>query len=358
MNPKIKYLTLALCSIFGCLSITILFYWSESIMHSDNPFIRRYVQGCIKMHEIDLSFNSYYFAGFNDGKVILGNTTGPLHVTSVDSALTKKSSFAMELDEHGFRFMSPVLRIASSEVYLIDGTVPVIYHGTLDSKVLRLKWHGQNRFSQPQLTDSLSIICRTIDPDSQNSELASLYFGTIPQFKIQHALLEKQVDGIFDSDGILHFDKGMKKAVYTYFYRNQFIVAHPNLELDYMGYTIDTTTQARIEVANVRSRNERKLSRPPVIVNRMSALDGNLLFIASGLIGKFEDPVLWKQSSIIDVYDVAHRKYIASFYLYNIDGERAKMIAADNGRFYALIGNRMVHYRVDKLILEHYQTMH
>jgi hypothetical protein len=355
MKTKIKYFLLVGCTLFGFLSVLLSFHYSESIIHGNNPFIRRYVQGCVSMHEINLGYNSYYFAGLSGERIFLGNSTAPLHIASVDSALTKKESLTMQLDEHGFRFMSPVTRVVFPNLYLIDGTVPAVYKGTVTSGKLKLRWQGKHLFSQPQLVDSVSMICRTIDPGTQSSELATLNFKNAMSFKIHDDLLDKQVDGIFDSDGVLHYDSQSKKAIYTYFYRNQFVVADHNLKLDYKGTTIDTTRKAKIEVAYVKSRDEKKLSRPPIVVNKMSAVDGNLLYINSGLIGQFEDRSLWKQSSIIDVYDIASQRYIASFYVYDIDGKRARAIAAENGRFYALIGTRMVYYRLDKLIMQHYK---
>jgi hypothetical protein len=308
------------------------------------------------MHEIDLTYNSFYFAGFSEERIYLGNTTAPLHVTSVDSALTAKKSFTMQLDDQGVRFMSPVLRVENSKLYLIDGTVPVIYQSFPGSQKLKIKWRGTDRFSQPQLTDSLSLICRTIDLTTQSSEIASLRFGSAPQFKIHTSLLEKQVDGIFDSDGILNYNKQTKEAIYTYFYRNQFVVAKPDFNELYRGHTIDTNAHAKIKVSYVSGRNEKKLSSPPTITNRLSTTDGNLLFVCSAQIGQYEDPQLWKQSSIIDVYNIAGKKYVASFYIYHIDGERVRSIAVEEGRLYALIGTKLVYYRLDKLITNQYQT--
>lgn len=355
MSPKLKYPTLALCTIFACLSVAMMFHWSEAIMHNENPFIRRYVQGCVQMHQLDLQYNSYYFAGFSDTTIFLGNTTGPLHVTSVDSALTKKSSFKMLLDDQTFNYRSPLLQVSFSDIYLIDGTVPVIYKGGIASKQLELKWHGKDRFSQPRLLDSQTLVCQTINPKTDMSELAVLHFGGDSGFEIHDRLLEKQIDGVFDSDGMLYFSKSTGWVVYTYYYRNQYIIAEPSLDLHYRGTTIDTVSKAAIEVVDIPGRNEKKLARPPVTANRLSAVDGNLLFVASGLIGQFEDRNLWEHSSIIDVYDIAARKYIASFYLYHHDGKKARAIAADNGRFYALIGNQIVFYRLDKLITKQYQ---
>ncbi len=53
-------------------------------------------------------------------------------------------------------------------------------------------------------------------------------------------LLQKQVDGIFCTDGMMSYCKKSGKLIYVYYYRNQFICADSNLHLIYRGNTIDT----------------------------------------------------------------------------------------------------------------------
>jgi hypothetical protein len=254
-------------------------------------------------------------------------------------------------------FTSPVLSVIPPNLYFIDGGIPAVFKGRLGSPKVTLCWKGTNRFSQPQVLNQNTLACRTIDPESRNSELAMVHFGARPRFEIHRDLLQKQVDGLFDSDGSLNFSSQSANVIYTYLYRNEFIVADTALKLRYRGRTIDTTTHAKIEVAHLPGRGELKLSSPPRIVNRMSAVDRNLLFVASSLIGRFEDPMLWKRATIIDVYDTAKDDYVASFYIYNIDGKRARAIAVDDSRLYALIGTQLVYYRLDELIRKHYRSL-
>lgn len=332
--------------------------WSLSAMHKDNPFIRHYARGCVQEHQLDLGYNSYYFAGFSEANLFLGNTTGPLYVTAVDSTLTQKSSFRMKLDTHDLPFTAPVLRVAPPYLYLIDGSVPVLYKGTLVSKTLQLQWqgHANEKFSQPQIMDSVTLAGRTIDSRSGNLELARLHFGSLPEFSVRERLLQQQVDGLFDADGMLLYSMEAKKIIYTHFYRNELIIAGSDLGLAYRSHTIDTVSMAKIEVAHLKDRNEKKLSQPPVLVNKLSAADDNLLFVASAQRGRFEDKNLWREATIIDVYDIVSQTYIASFYLYGIDGKKAKAIAVKDGRFYALIGKQLVHYRLDTTITQHYRS--
>jgi hypothetical protein len=50
-----------------------------------------------------------------------------------------------------------------------------------------------------------------------------------PKVSLNHELLEKQVDGVFDTDGQLLRDDITGELVYIYFYRNEFMVMDSNL---------------------------------------------------------------------------------------------------------------------------------
>jgi len=50
--------------------VALLFMVSEDIIHHRNNFVRRFAGNATKMHEIDLKFNSFYFAGAKKKKYI------------------------------------------------------------------------------------------------------------------------------------------------------------------------------------------------------------------------------------------------------------------------------------------------
>ena len=134
------------------------------------------------------------------------------------------------------------------------------------------------------------------------------------------------------------------------------MVADKNLTLLYKGNTIDTTSQAKIKVTYVKHRNQKKFSAPPQMVNRISALHNNLLFVNSTLPGRFDVKKVWDQSSVIDVYDISSQRYLISFYIKNIDGVTLNDIVVTDTHFYALIGTHIVSYSLGDEIRKHYQT--
>ncbi|MEA9412635.1 MauE/DoxX family redox-associated membrane protein [Flavobacterium sp. PL02] len=336
--------------------VGVLFKLSEDIIDHRNNFVRRFPGRAVKLHEIDLKVNSYYFAGFTDDKIYLGNQTAPLLVIALDTVLQKRSEFKIHLNRTDFQFQSTQLRISPPDFYLIDGSVPVVYKGQVKDWKAYMKWNGTPTFSHYELIDSLTLAFRSNSNTNGESILGSLHFGNEPKVHLNPNLLQKQIDGIFDVDGVLHYDKSLHKLVYTYLYRNEFIVADHELNLTYRGKTIDTISKAQIKVVEVTSRKERKLAAPPLIVNKASAVCKNLLFVNSVLPGKYEPAEMWKEASVIDIYDLNTNYYKGSFYIYHIKNEKLKNFFVLDNNFYGFIGKYLVHYKLSKGLTNSYQN--
>lgn len=349
-----RYFSLISCALLSVILIAGLFIKSENMMQYDNSFIRRYPQGTEKKFDADLQYNSFYFSGISHNKIYLGNTSNPLLVTIVDTAL--RSTSKHEITVNSDLLSTAVrLKVIDSSFYLIDGNVSSIFKGSTTNWKARYKWNGSIRFSQPQVIDSLNISFRTVDKRSIQSELGTLYFGSSPKIIMKSDLLQKQVDGIFDVDGRFYYDFHSQRHIYIYYYRNEFIVADQNLNLIFRNNTIDTISPEKVKVAYIKSRGEKKLAAPPVTVNKLGALHKNLLFINSGIIGKYEDKKMWSQASIIDVYNLNDRSYVSSFYIYHIKNEKLKNFIVQDKQLYALIGNHLVSYSLGNSITKHYK---
>jgi hypothetical protein len=336
----------------GIALIVALFLLSEDIIQHRNNFVRRLPAQFPQEHDIDLGFNSYYFAGAVNGKVYLGNVTAPLLLTETDAALKNKKEIVIKLNRINFPFRSLQLQVHSKYFFASDGTVPVLFRGKT-GEWNAVQQHGISRqFSNPVFTDSVSTAFRTDQANAEN--ILGTYSLVSNTVKLNPTLLQKQIDGIFDTDGMLNYDRYTDQIVYLYYYRNQYIVADSKLHLLHRGNTIDTISRAQIKVAYNNARNERKLAAPPLTVNKNAHVYKGLLFVNSALMGKFEDEKMWKQASIVDVYDLKNRSYLVSFYVYNIDAERLGRFAVEGNTFFGLIGTHLVSYKLSDLVTKRY----
>lgn len=332
-----------------------LFITSDYIIHKQNNFVRKYIPNTVKLiSDKNLEFNSYYFSGKGTDKIYLGNKTAPALITELSGDLKTTQTYHIAISDTLYRFRNVQLRVHPPYFYLWDGTVPCLFKGDLKDLTARLVSDKAYGFTKAEVIDTSSLVIRTMN-DSRENVLAtlSLQNGKIQSFA--PALLEKQIDGLFDTDGTLQYSEKQQKFVYLYYYRNQYVVADKNLNLLYKGNTIDTTTQAKIKVKYVKNRNQKKFSAPPLMVNRISTVHNNLLFVNSTLPGRFDVKQMWDKSSVIDVYDFSSKSYLISFFINKIDGVKISDVAVTNTHLYALIGTHIISYELGDEIKKYYQ---
>ncbi|AYN03594.1 MauE/DoxX family redox-associated membrane protein [Flavobacterium sp. 140616W15] len=337
--------------IFSVFTIVVLFLSSEQIMHYKNPFIRRFPKHPIVQDTvINLTFNSYYFAGADHQKIYLGNYSSPLHITTFDKRTKVKNTFKIKLDSRGIRFSSVRVKVIDSSFYLMDGTVPAVYSGsTLDWDVKK-ELKGLPYFTLAEPADRTKVILRSSNGRNSEHSLGTFNEADNPKVKYNSGLLKKQIDGIFDTDGTLVFDAKTARAVYVYYYRNEYIVIDNNANLKFTGHTIDTISKAKIKVAHLKNNTERKLSAPALTVNPHTAICENLLFVNSKVSGRFESEKLWEQAYIIDVYDLERKAYLMSFALYKIEDKRLNSFYVTQDYLYAIMDNELGVYRLRDLL--------
>jgi uncharacterized membrane protein YphA (DoxX/SURF4 family) len=350
-----KSISISILSGVGIL--TILFLSSEEIMHHENPFIRRYPQHPIALtHTTDLRFNSYYFSGYANNNIYLGNYTDPLNIVALDTAFQNQQKVRILFDPKNIPFRMVKIVVRAPYFYLMDGSIPCIFRGKIADWKITKELKGSPRFTLAEPVDSTRVLFR-----SNSGKNASHILGTFDAeiySKIQYApkLLQQQIDGIFDTDGMLQYSEKLRKMVYIYFYRNEFIVGDKDATLDYRGHTIDTISHAQIKVAYLKGMTERKMAAPPLTVNAHTAISNHLLFVHSKVPGRYENDKLWKQASIIDVYDLNKNTYLLSFAIYDIDKSKLRSLFVSSTHLYALIGNHLAIYELKNSLLKGNET--
>ena len=330
-----------------------LFISAEEIVTKRNNFVRKFPPFPAQRDTvIDLDASNYYFAGTGDSTVYLGNPTAPALITEFESSLLKPVIYHFQIKDTLFNFLNIKLSVDPPYFFVYDGKVPCIFKGKLEKLTAVLQTEKIPGFTKAKVVDSSTFIIRTLNPFREHL-LATLSVdrGTV---RAAPDLLEKQFDGLFDTDGILNYSRKLQRFVYVYYYRNEYIVTDKDLHLIDRGNTIDTTTQAVIKTQYVTSKRERKFSAPPLMVNRLSAVNRNLLFVNSTLPSRYEEKKMWKNANVIDVYDVISKLYLMSFYIYKIDGEKITDMVVTDTHLYAIIGAKLVVYRLNKTLTKHF----
>src|SRR5690606_19118652 len=318
------------------------------IMKRENPFVRRFMPHPIdKAEYMDLEVNSYYIAGLSNDTIYLGNYTAPLLVTAVATDLSAKVEHQIKLDETQRSFRSLTIRVKNNDFFVSDGSVPVIYKGNTSDWTATKYMENKLFFSFFQPIDDISLLFRSQRASSGEHVLGKLNVSGSTTFELYDHALQKQIDGVFDTDGILIRDEQTAQIIYLYSYRNQYLVYESLTNSFITGTTIDSTSIAKIKVTTLAS-GEKKMAAPPQKVNSKSYAYNGSLYILSELMGKNEPKSMWKQASIIDVYDYNKNEYLQSFYAYDHDKDKIKEFALNDHYFFGLVGNFLVRYVINK----------
>jgi uncharacterized membrane protein YphA (DoxX/SURF4 family) len=351
MKPLSYFATIAFSLFFSVGMLVFLFLSSEEIMHHENPFIRRYPHHPVALtHTVDLKFNSYYFSGYTNGRIYLGNYTDPLHVLFMDTTLQHQQKVKIAFDRTELPFRMVKILVRAPYFYLMDGTIPCVFRGAINNWKTNKELKGCPSFTLAEPMDSTTIAFRNNNGENGAHVLGVFNSGILPKTNYASKLLQKQIDGIFDTDGMLQYSTSLDRMVYAYFYRNHFIVADKKATLDYRGNTIDTIVHAKIKVAYLKGENERKMAAPPLVVNAHTAICNNLLFVHSKVPGRYENKKVWQQASIIDVYDIEKNKYLFSFPIYQIGNQKLRSFFATPTHLFTLMDTQIVVYRLKETI--------
>jgi hypothetical protein len=246
MKARINYLICGqVCSVTV---VFLLFYFSDKQNNTLNHFHRNFKTGKIIVEKTyKLPSNNFYFAGTDSGVVYLGNSMSANLLLVIRTSVRP---LILNIEKNKLPvFQSSRLKVDSASIKLIDGSIPVIYNATLKTLQARpLKWN-QRKFQDIAFISHESFVVKLIDR-TIGTVLAKGNANTnIVEYKPE--VLKKQVDGIFCRDGLLIFNPKLKKLVYCYLYRNQFVVTDTNLKVEYVGKTIDTISRAKIKLDTI-----------------------------------------------------------------------------------------------------------
>ncbi|WP_041801512.1 hypothetical protein [Flagellimonas ruestringensis] len=327
--------------------VIVLFLSSERQVHRNNAFTRRIPPHAItKKFDLDLGFNSYYIAGYDNNNMYLGNGTAPFHVLQIDLKSLDTSHIRLYVNNSGLQFRNVQISVLQPYFFLFDGTVPIVLRGDLGD------WSIQDSIMSPVFFDKAipvgktDLVCRTFDTNSQAITLGSFHFDTNALANLKPEILEKQIDGVFDVDGAMTSTPDHSLLLYSYYYRNEFIVLDSHLNIIKRQNTLDTVTTAQIEVTSLKEGQISEMLAPPVIINNSSSLEGSRAYIISNRLGKYENMDILNQASILDVYDWKKGTYEFSTYIHKTEREKIREIKVVDNLLYALVGNRLSVYEL------------
>lgn len=317
---------------------------SNATRNSANHFIRLIPSHTIQgIGFVNLKKSDTYFVGIDSCMIFLGSHSKIDEILKIDLIDNTLQTDSLIGPKNLMVYKGSYIRIEDSKVFLFDGLKSEIWTGTKSSLKLNKGIKSPN-FAKAIPMSAHSFLLRCINKRNE-SDLVKFTSDNKPQNA--NGLLQKQLDGLFCTDGLFLKVPNSNKIFYTYYYRNQFICADTNLNLLYRGKTIDTNIHAKIKVVKVNSKNQLTLASPPVYVNKRISANEKHLFIQSALKADNETDKTRDDATAIDVYNVSDGKYKLSFYLPNFDGKRLTDFKVYRQSLYALYGHYLYKYKLN-----------
>lgn len=343
MKTSFKLLGLV---VIGFVSLVLLNILSENKVYRNNSFIRRYPPAAAVFKKaVDLTHNSWYLAGIGNNKIYLANSTAPLNIKVFDTALRIIGDYRIKLNQMDLPFSSVKITVKPPYFYVADGSVPVIFRGKTTDWEAQAIMRDSIFFTASTLIDSSKTAVRFVGAKSAENEIGIIKSESITKFNYNEQLLEKQIDGLFDTDGQLLWNEELKQLLYIYFYRNEYLVVTPDLKLIRKGKTIDTISKAQLKVATT-SDGQLKLASPSYPINKYAACYSNNLYVQSDRLGRFEPKEMLQEASIIDVYNISENTYRYSFYVYNYKNKKMSSFMVKGKKLVGILDRYMVVYEI------------
>lgn len=348
MKKTKTYLTIGSAA-FISITMTAMFIASPiGSKIEPSSFSRKFEQGrtLIAEKHFDLPDGAHYLAGSTKHTIYVGNLNMPFKITSLPISTLKPDEINIKLidvdsiqNPRSFK-----TTIDSPIVYLSNGVMPEIFRGTVgDPNARRFLPPGNHYFVDAIPISPNSFMLKSYSSSAKMHQLAKRA-SIKPHFKIQHGVLEKQIDGMIDVAGEMHADHKQNKLIYLYTYRNQYIVMDTNLNIEYRANTIDTFSRARVKIQKIESKDEILTASPPTNINNKSFVYNDTLYIQSNLLAKNELLQRFEQGSIIDKYALNNGTYIESFYIPNYRDRQLNDFIVTSSKIVALYNNTVVVY--------------
>ncbi|MEX1239365.1 MAG: hypothetical protein WEB30_06595 [Cyclobacteriaceae bacterium] len=337
---------IASCALLSLLSVTTI-YWFSGSTNRSGDFYRLYPPSAIIAHASQkFTRDLNYIVGGTSQALYFGHTADPMHVLSLKTSFKDTSTVLINIDRvKPINFYSVKIQIDSPYFYYSDGSIPFLYRGLLMDWTINETIEDGLYFQEAVPVSGSAFIVRCISRSKGENTLGKMVIES-NNVDFAYGLLEKQVDGIFCTDGMLHFDAYLHRIIYLYYYRNQYIVADPTLHLDFKGNTIDTfrIAQVKTEVLSLESHKSNRLAVPPPLVNSHSFVYQGWLFVHSNVRAQNDEDATFRRSDIIDVYDLIDGQYVLSFHVPHKERNALSAFAVLRGKLIVLYDTFMEAY--------------
>jgi hypothetical protein len=325
----------------GCISLVAVLYLFVPGGEAPGHFTRNFQPALHLVRIIPLRERYNHVSGVSNHTLYFSNTKKPFTLLRYSLMTQETSIVAIESDH----FITEGTTYVLNDYFYITGNDgKIILRGRINDWQAELMIDSTSRIFDALPYSQASFAARTFLTNKNEFTLARISPVETERFPM---FLEKQIDGIFCTDGMLVINHEQQRILYVYYYRNQFICVDTAFSLQYKGRTLDDYVQARIEVTEVTSDHSITVIAPLGPVNAYACSYGEWLFVHSTIRSSNEEETKFKVSSTIDVYAVGNGRYAFSFYIPSYKHERMRAFAIAGSQVIVLYSSGAVVYELE-----------
>lgn len=213
LSMKKKILLILSLFLVSAIGVLCLFVLSNKNYHQRQSFTRLFVRDVLYAPTTtDIKYKNYYIAGATENKIYLGNVTAPLHLLAVNKTLTDTQHLAIKTEEIK-RLKATYITIDSPNFYMTDWISHAIFHGDLQHLKAKRYMYDSAFLADAVPLGPQSFAIRTFTDNSSDSTKEFVLAKETkypPYIKRVPGLLEKQIDGLFCTDGMLHYNQDLR----------------------------------------------------------------------------------------------------------------------------------------------------
>lgn len=325
-----RFKLLMVTSTSGIAFMCLLFFASGKIINRKNNFVRLIPSHALLIENgIKLDVNSYYYAGMQGDFVYLANKTSFLYILRVRLPSMDTSLIILKIPyTKDVNFDKLHTQIIDGKAVLMDPVSKIILDGTLtDSK------YSVSRVPVPfgpgTFIDSNTFVFQTYDAKKGIQILNKYNVQQDTQVKTSLAL-GRNDEGLFATDGTTLKMSG-NDYLFVYRYKNLWLKMDSTLKIIATYTTIDTNTIAKVKSAYIKSKQEITMAAPPLVINKLCAVDKHRLYILSPLMADNETRSNFEMADPIDIYGLKDGQYQYSIYLPKVDNKSARSFIVKEG---------------------------
>jgi hypothetical protein len=229
-------------------------------------------------------------------------------------------------------------------MFICNASKAIFY--TLKDRVFYTTKLSPPLFTRAVPLDSAKVALRAFDDKRQN-QLFEIVSSKTGKTLAKADIIGQQKDAGFSTDGLLDYDESTHSIVYIQFYQNRFFCTDTNLNLRYVGHTIDTTNTNSIQTRSFATKKEPGgllPTAPLIIVNSQICTYNGSLFVLSGLQADNEQNSAFHANSVVDIYRLKDGRYRGSFYIPHLHRENVETFKIINDTLIAVYKSNLATY--------------